>query len=106
MKEERKQRRTNNASAVPQPWRWLLIALGVIIMVVSPLVAPLPGPGGLPIFAIGLTLVLANSFWAKRRFVELNRRYPKMLTPIRDILRWIGRRVPWLRRNGKGGYES
>lgn len=46
-------------------------------MIVAPLAGLLPGPGGIVVFAIGLGLVLRNSLWAKRRYVDFKRRFPK-----------------------------
>ena len=36
---------------------------------------------------VGLMVVLKNSFKARRQFVRLNRAHPKMLYPIRRLLR-------------------
>jgi len=67
--------------------RWLLIALGLVIMLVGlPLVA-LPGHLGLPVMVIGLMIVLRNSFSAKRRFVRMQRAHPNMVFPIRRLMR-------------------
>lgn len=57
--------------------RLALMALGVVLMVGAPIVGILPGPGGVFVFAAGLTLVLRYSLWAKRRYVDFKRRYPK-----------------------------
>jgi hypothetical protein len=54
-----------------------LLTLGCVLMMLSPLVGILPGPGGVVVFAFGLGLALRNSAWAKRRYVEFKRRYPK-----------------------------
>ena len=50
-------------------------------------VAPLPGPGGLPVIVVGLMLVLRNSFKARRTFVRFQHAHPKMIFPIRRLLR-------------------
>ena len=54
--------------------RWLmrsaLLIAGLAIVVLGVLIAPLPGPGGIPVIALGLVLVLRNSFWAKRQFIR------------------------------------
>ena len=57
--------------------RALLIALGVLIMLVSPIVGAIPGPGGVFVFAAGLVLVLQNSRWAKGHFARIKRRWPR-----------------------------
>ena len=53
------------------------IVIGVILLILTPVVGSLPGPGGVFLFAIGLGLVLRNSLWAKRRYVAFKRHYPK-----------------------------
>lgn len=57
--------------------RTVLFLLGSTLMIASPLAGLLPGPGGLIVFAIGLGLTLRNSAWAKRRYVDFKRRFPK-----------------------------
>ena len=57
--------------------RTALLALGVLLLIFTPMVGVLPGPGGVFTFAIGAGLVLKNSAWAKRRYVRLKRRWPK-----------------------------
>jgi len=54
-----------------------LLALGVLLILVTPLVALLPGPGGVFTFAGGLALVLQNSLWARQQFVRAKRRWPR-----------------------------
>jgi hypothetical protein len=58
--------------------RYGLLVFGVLMMLVSPIVGLLPGPGGIFVFAIGLGLTLQNSMWARRRYVELKRSQPKI----------------------------
>lgn len=67
--------------------RWLLIGLGGVLVIAGFLIAPLPGPLGLPLTVVGLMLVLRNSFAAKRQFVRFQRAQPKMVFPIRRLLR-------------------
>ncbi|HRD47053.1 MAG TPA: PGPGW domain-containing protein [Caulobacter sp.] len=67
--------------------RWALIALGVAIVLLGIAVAPLPGPGGLPVIVVGLMILLRNSFWAKRQFVRFQRAHPRTVFPIRRLLR-------------------
>lgn len=57
--------------------RTLLVALGALIMLVSPIVGAIPGPGGVFVFAAGLVLVLQNSRWAKGHFARIKRRWPR-----------------------------
>ncbi len=73
------------AMSVRQTWlawgrlplvRQLLFLLGVLLILVSPLVGAIPGPGGVIVFAFGLGLVLKYSEWAKRQYVRFKRRHP------------------------------
>jgi ribosomal protein L24E len=56
--------------------RQCLFFLGILLIVVTPLVGILPGPGGIFVFAAGLALILQNSEWAKRLYVKFKRRHP------------------------------
>ena len=56
---------------------WSIFALGVILLLVSPLVGAIPGPGGVVIAGIGLAMVLKTSIWAKRHYVRFKRWQPK-----------------------------
>jgi hypothetical protein len=47
----------------------------------------LPGHIGLPLLVIGLMIVLRNSFKAKRQFLRMQRAHPKMVFPIRRLMR-------------------
>lgn len=64
-----------------------LMGLGFVIMVLGMLIGALPGPGGIPIVAVGLVLVLRNSWWAKRQFIKLQYAKPKWVYPFRRLLR-------------------
>ena len=67
--------------------RWLLLGLGGAIMLVGLVTAPLPGHIGLPLLVVGLMIVLRNSFAAKRQFVRMQRAHPRMVFPIRRLMR-------------------
>lgn len=67
--------------------RWGLVLLGLVIVLFGILIAPLPGPGGIPVIVIGLMIVLRNSFYARRQFVKFQRAHPKVIFPIRRLLR-------------------
>jgi hypothetical protein len=56
--------------------RQSLVALGFVLIALTPLVGPIPGPGGVIVFAAGAGLVLKYSGWAKRFYVRLKRRHP------------------------------
>ena len=57
--------------------RSVLVATGMLLILITPAVGVLPGPGGVFVFAAGAALVLKYSQWGKRLYVRLNRRFPK-----------------------------
>ena len=67
--------------------RWLLFAIGLVIMLAGLILTPLPFHVGLPLLVIGLMIVLRSSFKAKRRFLEIQQRHPKVVFPIRRLMR-------------------
>jgi hypothetical protein len=67
--------------------RWSLVLLGLLIIAAGILIAPLPGPGGIPVIVVGLMIVLLNSFYMRRQFVKIQRAHPKVIFPIRRLLR-------------------
>jgi hypothetical protein len=75
----------------PQAWRrvgrWLLIGAGYALIAVGAVGAVLPGHLGAPVLAVGLVVALRSSFRARRQFVEAQRRHPKILFPVRRLLR-------------------
>ena len=54
------------------------LGFSVALIAVTPAVALLPGPAGTFTLAGGLALVLQNSPWARRRFAQATRRYPRV----------------------------
>jgi hypothetical protein len=67
--------------------RYLLLAIGAFLTVLGFLMAPLPGPLGLPVTLVGLMLVLRNSYQARRAFIRFQRKHPRILFPLRRLLR-------------------
>ncbi|HEX5377252.1 MAG TPA: hypothetical protein VFW47_01685 [Phenylobacterium sp.] len=67
--------------------RFALSVTGGLIVVAGVLIAPLPGPMGLPVVVVGLMLVLRNSFKARRQFVRFQHAHPRVVFPIRRLLR-------------------
>ena len=65
----------------------VLMAAGVLVMIAGVLIAPLPGPFGLPIAVVGLMLVLRNSYWAKRQFIRMQQARPNWVFPFRRLMR-------------------
>jgi hypothetical protein len=67
--------------------RGALVALGSVLIVVGAIGSLLPWHPGLPVLVVGLILVLRSSVQARRRFIGLQRRHPKIVFPIRRLLR-------------------
>lgn len=67
--------------------RITLVVIGLLLVAAGALIAPLPGPLGLPLTVIGLMLVLRNSFKARKQFVRFQHAHPKLIFPIRRLLR-------------------
>ena len=57
---------------------WSLIGLGALM-------SPLPGPFGFPVALAGGAILLRNSASARRLFVRLKRRHPRLLSPVERI---------------------
>ncbi len=54
------------------------LLLAGLLLVGALIVGPLPGPGGIFLFAGGLILILRNSRWAQVRWARLKRRWPRV----------------------------
>jgi hypothetical protein len=59
-----------------RPVRYTLVGIGCLLIALTPLVGPIPGPGGIVVFAAGLSLVLKYSGVAKRLYVRFKKRHP------------------------------
>jgi hypothetical protein len=68
-------------------WRFALLALGWALLAVGLVGAVLPGHLGVPVFMVGLIIVLRTSRPARRLFIGLQRRHPRWFFPIRRLLR-------------------
>ncbi|MDK2760743.1 MAG: PGPGW domain-containing protein [Sphingopyxis sp.] len=82
--------------------RSALFALGILLMITGIAIGPLPGPGFLIVFPIGLMLCLQNSAWAKRVYVRFKRRHPR----YGDRADRIMRRVSAARRRARAALEK
>jgi len=72
-------------------WGWLgrrvVTGVGYGLIAVGAVGSVLPGHLGAPVLAVGLVLTLRSSFSARRRFVGLQQRHPRILFPVRRLLR-------------------
>ncbi|HYI42480.1 MAG TPA: hypothetical protein VD768_02525 [Sphingomicrobium sp.] len=57
--------------------QWTIFAIGAVLLLLSPLVGAVPGPGGVIVAGVGLALMLKTSMWARRHYVRFKRWQPK-----------------------------
>jgi hypothetical protein len=57
--------------------RLALMVLGGFLVLLGILIAPLPGPFGLPVSVVGMEMILRNSYWANRQFNRAQHARPK-----------------------------
>lgn len=67
---------------------------GVGLIVLGVLLAPLPGPGGLPVAMIGTVVLLRHSPRMRRHWVRARKRWPRLMAPLDGVLRRIRRKRP------------
>jgi hypothetical protein len=71
-----------------------LIGMGWTIVAAGFLIAPLPGPFGLPVALVGVIILLRNSADARRLFVRMRRRKPGWFAAFDRYVRRRKRRPP------------
>ena len=81
--------------------RTALFCIGVLLMIVAVIIGPLPGPGFIILFPVGLMLCLQNSAWAKRRYVRFKWRHPRYGAWTDRVMR----RVSAARRRARAALE-
>jgi hypothetical protein len=57
--------------------RRIFFVMGIVLLLLSPVIGAIPGPGGLLVAGAGLALVLRSSSSAKRHYVRFKRSRPK-----------------------------
>lgn len=77
-------------------FRLALMSVGLVIMLAGVPLALLPWLHipGLFVLATGLVMVLRNSFSARRTFIKAQRRHPKIVVPLRRLMRREPQVVP------------
>ena len=68
------EKRTGKPSAMK---RLAMFWGGAFLVIISPLVGAIPGPGGIVVFAAGFGLMLRGSRWVKKKYAAFKRRHPK-----------------------------
>ena len=69
--------------------RVLYVTGGIGLIVLGVLLAPLPGPGGLPVAMVGTVVLLRHSPRMRRTWVRTRRRWPRVMAPADALLRRI-----------------
>ena len=54
-----------------------MLVAGFLLLAITPLVGPIPGPGGIFTFAGGMVLILRNSTWARKLFARTKKKWPR-----------------------------
>lgn len=68
-------------------FKMIMTLFGVVLMLAGVIIIPLPGPFGVPIIIIGMIITLRASTMGKRVFLRMVSRHPKLLKPVRAMLR-------------------
>lgn len=64
---------------------YLTVGMGLVVLGV--VIAPLPGPGGLPVALVGTVVLLKASPAMRRRWVRARKRWPGVVGPMDKLLR-------------------
>ena len=78
------------AEPTPRPGpvqRAVGVAAGGALVAAGAVIAPLPGPFGVPVMAAGAAVILKNSRRAKWMFVAEQKKRPRLLTPLRKVMK-------------------
>jgi len=67
--------------------RLAVVGLGSLMVIAGFPLALLPGHTGLFLLVIGLILVLRNSPRSRRKFILLQQRHPRVVFPVRRLIR-------------------
>jgi len=65
--------------------RYVLLVTGLTCFIVGAIVLPLPLPFGLALILIGLSLLIVNSPFLRRKFLDLRIRWPRMDNWLRSV---------------------
>lgn len=77
------------AGVMRRGFRLAVLGVGFVLMLIGAPLALMPWLHifGLLILATGLVIVLRNSFTARRTFIKAQRRHPKIVFPLRRLIR-------------------
>jgi len=63
------------------------IATGAVVVLAGVILAPLPGPTGVPVMFVGSVIILRHSSGARRWYIVFSRRWPWLFNMIDRVLR-------------------
>jgi hypothetical protein len=67
--------------------RVVFVAIGWALILGGAVLAVLPMHPGVLLMAVGVIVVLRNSYKARRGFIHLQRRHPRVVFPVRRLIR-------------------
>lgn len=68
-------------------YRTAAIATGAVVVLAGVVLAPLPGPTGVPVMFVGSVIILRHSSGARRWYIVFSRRWPRLFRMIDRVLR-------------------
>ena len=57
--------------------RLVMLVTGIFLVIISPIIGAIPGPGFIIVFPIGMALILKSSRTAKRLYIRFKDRFPR-----------------------------
>jgi hypothetical protein len=54
------------------------LTAAVFLIILSPIVGAIPGPGGIFVFGAGMVLLMRNSRWARKHVARAGKRWPRL----------------------------
>lgn len=81
-----KQKLTKDVSL---PHKILVDTLGILLIILAGLTGWLPGPGGIPLFLAGLTLLANNHAWARKILAKVTKNGGRVFDLVFKEYRWL-----------------
>ncbi|WP_240330866.1 hypothetical protein [Sphingorhabdus sp. Alg239-R122] len=72
--------------------RIAMLVSGIFLVLISPIIGAIPGPGFIIVFPVGLALILKSSLTAKRLYARFVHRFPRYGNWANRLLRQRYRR--------------
>lgn len=65
--------------------RYVMLVMGIVFLIIGAIVLPLPLPFGLAMILIGLSILIVNSTFIRRKFLALRSRWTRMDEWLRSV---------------------